>query len=126
MYKRQLLPEALEKWPIDLMQRVLPRHMQLVNDINQRFLDDVRLRYPGDHDMVSRLSLFEEGSTKRLRMAHLAVVGSFSVNGVASLHTDLLKKRVMPDFHRPGPGKFNNKTNGVTPPPWRRAHKTRA
>ncbi|MBK6848541.1 MAG: glycogen/starch/alpha-glucan phosphorylase [Proteobacteria bacterium] len=113
-----LLPEALEKWPVDLMQRVLPRHLQLVNDINQRFLDDVRLRYPGDHDMVSRLSLFEEGSTKRLRMAHLAVVGSFSVNGVASLHTDLLKKRVMPDFHRLWPERFNNKTNGVTQRRW--------
>ncbi|MBI4702025.1 MAG: glycogen/starch/alpha-glucan phosphorylase [Deltaproteobacteria bacterium] len=113
-----LLPEALEKWPADLLGRLLPRHMQIINEANARFLDEVRRRFPGDEALVRRLSIYEEGDTKRVRMAHLAIVGSFSVNGVAALHTELLKSNVVPDFHRLWPHKFNNKTNGVTQRRW--------
>lgn len=113
-----LLPEALEKWPVDLFARLLPRHLQIINEINTRLLDDVRRLSPNDEELISRLSIYEEGSVKRLRMAHLAVAGSFSVNGVAELHTGLLRTRVMPDFHRLWPEKFNNKTNGITQRRW--------
>jgi starch phosphorylase len=113
-----LLPEALEKWPVELLARVIPRHVMIIDGINHRFLEEVRARFPGDEDLVRRVSIYEEGPTKKVRMAHLAVVGSFSVNGVAELHTELLKTRVLPDFHRLWPQKFNNKTNGITQRRW--------
>jgi glycogen phosphorylase len=113
-----LLPEALEKWPVDLFEILIPRQLEIIYEINQRFLTDVRRRYPGDEARVQRMSLIEEGSAKRVRMAHLAVVGSHSTNGVAQIHTDLLRTRVLHDFAELYPERFNNKTNGVTPRRW--------
>ncbi|RMH59193.1 MAG: glycogen/starch/alpha-glucan phosphorylase [Zetaproteobacteria bacterium] len=113
-----LLPEALECWGVDLLGRLLPRHLEIIYEINHRFLEQVAARYPGDVDLLRRVSLIDEEHGKRVRMAHLAVVGSHSVNGVARLHSDLLKRRVLPDFHRLFPERFNNKTNGVTPRRW--------
>ncbi|MCC6748023.1 MAG: glycogen/starch/alpha-glucan phosphorylase [Deltaproteobacteria bacterium] len=113
-----LLPEALEKWPVEMIASLLPRHGQILEEVNHRFLEEVRQRFPNDPELVRHVSLFEEGTHKMVRMANLAVVGSFSVNGVAALHTELLKHRVMPEFHRIWPRKFNNKTNGVTPRRW--------
>jgi len=110
-----LLPEALETWPVKLVGRLLPRHLEIIYEINRRFLDQVRLRYPGDPQRVARLSLIDEDGTRAVRMAHLATVGSFAVNGVAALHTELLKSTVMKDFHDLWPKKFFNVTNGVTP-----------
>jgi starch phosphorylase len=110
-----LLPEALEKWPVGLFQYLLPRHMEIVYEINHRFLKEARLRFPDDPARVARLSIIEEGPEKLVRMAHLAVVGSLSVNGVAELQSNLLKERVFEDFYAMWPEKFNNKTNGVTP-----------
>ncbi len=110
-----LLPEALERWPLRLFQHVLPRHLEIIYEINQRFLDDVRVRYPDDPDRVRRLSLIEEGYEKYVRMANLACVGSHAINGVAALHTELLKQTILRDFHDLWPEKFSNKTNGVTP-----------
>ena len=113
-----LLPEALEKWPVELFGRLLPRHLEIINDINQEFLSEVILRYPRDTGRLSRMSIFEEGPVKQIRMAHLATVGSFAVNGVAALHTALLKSDVLHDFYDLWPEKFSNKTNGVTPRRW--------
>ncbi len=113
-----LLPEALEKWPVAWFEHLLPRHLEIIYEINRRFLNDVRVRFPGDEGRVSRVSLIEEGSPRQVRMAHLAIVGSHSINGVAALHSDLLKRRVMPDFAAMFPERFNNKTNGVTPRRW--------
>ncbi|MCA9667343.1 MAG: glycogen/starch/alpha-glucan phosphorylase [Myxococcales bacterium] len=113
-----LLPEALERWNVDMLGRLLPRHVDIVNEINARFLKTVQERFPNDAGMLGRVSIYEEGDAKRMRMAHLAVIGSFSVNGVAALHTDLLKSRVLPDFYKIWPDKFNNKTNGVTQRRW--------
>jgi len=113
-----LLPEALEKWSVPLFQKVLPRHLQITLEINRRHLLRVEDRYPGDLAKLRSMSLVEENHVQSLRMAHLAVVGSHSVNGVAALHTDLLKKTLFQDFHEFYPGKFNNKTNGVTPRRW--------
>ncbi|MEI8241722.1 MAG: glycogen/starch/alpha-glucan phosphorylase [bacterium] len=113
-----LLPEALEKWPVPLLERVLPRHLQIIYEINHRFLQDVIRLYPDDPDRVRRLSLIEEEGGKQVRMAHLAVVGSHAVNGVSQLHTELLKTRLMPDFARMWPERFQNKTNGITPRRW--------
>ncbi|MBN2011501.1 glycogen/starch/alpha-glucan phosphorylase [candidate division KSB1 bacterium] len=110
-----LLPEALEKWPVALFQYLLPRHMEIVYEINRRFLDVVRAYFPNDPERIARMSIIEEGQDKKLRMAHLAVVGSFSVNGVAQLQSDLLTQHVFADFYALWPEKFNNKTNGVTP-----------
>ncbi len=110
-----LMPEALEKWSVSLFERLLPRHMEIVNEINRRFLADVGARYPNDFDRLARMSLIQDGGDRQVRMAHLAVVGSFSVNGVAELHSRLLEERVLRDFHEMWPEKFNNKTNGVTP-----------
>jgi len=110
-----LLPEALETWPLALFERVLPRHLEIIYEINRRFLDEVARRYPGDHARAERLSLIGEGSGKRVRMANLACVGSRAINGVAALHTELLKATVLRDFHELWPEKFSNKTNGVTP-----------
>uniref|UniRef100_A0A832A397 Alpha-1,4 glucan phosphorylase n=1 Tax=Desulfacinum infernum TaxID=35837 RepID=A0A832A397_9BACT len=110
-----LLPEALEKWPVGLFAELLPRHMEILYEINQRFLDQVRARFPGDEARVARMSLIDENGERYVRMAHLAVVGSHAVNGVAALHTALLKQTVMRDFYEMTPEKFSNKTNGVTP-----------
>jgi len=110
-----LMPEALEKWPVDLFGRLLPRHLEIIYEINRRFLQDIRSRFPGDDDRVRRMSLIEEGSERMIRMAYLATVGSFSVNGVAELHSRLLRDNVLHDFYEMWPEKFNNKTNGVTP-----------
>jgi starch phosphorylase len=113
-----LLPEALEKWPLPLFAGQLPRHLEIIYEINRRFLDDVRDRYPGDDGRLARLSLIDEAGEKYVRMAHLACVGSHAINGVAALHTDLLKKTVLHDFYELGPEKFRNVTNGVTPRRW--------
>jgi starch phosphorylase len=113
-----LLPEALEKWPVALFETLIPRQLEIVYEINRRFLDDVRRRYPGDAARVARVSLIEEEPNRRVRMAHLAVVGSHSTNGVAAIHSDLLRTRVLRDFAELFPERFNNKTNGVTPRRW--------
>ncbi|RPJ72485.1 MAG: glycogen/starch/alpha-glucan family phosphorylase, partial [Desulfobacteraceae bacterium] len=113
-----LLPEALEKWPLPLFREVLPRHLEIIYEINRCFLDEVRTRFPEDGERRSRLSLIEEGGEKQVRMAHLACVGSHAVNGVAALHSDLLKQTVLRDFYELDPGKFHNVTNGVTPRRW--------
>ena len=113
-----LLPEALEKWSVGLFEKVLPRHLQIIFEINKIFLLEVEERWPGDLDMVRKLSLIEEGHSRMVRMANLSVVGSHSVNGVAALHTQLLKSDLFPEFDALYPGKFNNKTNGITPRRW--------
>ena len=113
-----LLPEALEKWSLGLFGGLLPRHLEIIYEINQQFLDQVRLKYPQDGDKLSRLSLIDEGGEKYIRMAHLACVGSHAINGVAQLHSDLLKQTVLKDFYELWPEKFSNKTNGVTPRRW--------
>ena len=110
-----LLPEALEKWPLDLFGGLLPRHLELVYEINRRFLEEVRARFPGDEERLRRMSIIEEGSPKQVRMAHLAGVGSFAINGVAELQSRLLRERTLRDFADLWPEKFQNKTNGVTP-----------
>jgi starch phosphorylase len=110
-----LLPEALETWPLPLFRDLLPRHLEIIFEINRRFLDDVRRRFPGDDARVARLSLIGEGGEQRVRMAHLATVGSHAINGVAALHTELLKTSVLKDFYELWPERFSNKTNGVTP-----------
>jgi starch phosphorylase len=109
-----LLPEALETWPEAIFERVLPRHLEIVFEINRRFLDEVRMRFFGDEHRVGRLSLIDDANGRAVRMAHLACVGSFAINGVARLHTDLLKSTVLRDFAELWPEKFSNKTNGVT------------
>jgi starch phosphorylase len=113
-----LLSEALETWPVDMFQRLLPRHLTLIYEINRRFLRQVISRFPYDDGRVARMSLIDEEHGRRIRMAYLAVVGSHSVNGVAALHTDLLEKDLLRDFHEMWPERFNNKTNGVTPRRW--------
>ncbi len=110
-----LLPEALEKWSVPLFQSVLPRHLEIIYEINSRHLDEVRMRFPFDPDRVSRMSIVDETEPRYIRMAHLACVGSFAINGVAELHSRLLKETVLGDFHDLWPAKFQNKTNGVTP-----------
>ena len=113
-----LLAEALEKWPLPIFAELLPRHLEIILEINRRFLDDVRLRYPGDSQRLGRLSLIDEIGERHVRMANLAAVGSHAVNGVAALHTDLLKQTVLRDFCELEPQKFVNVTNGVTPRRW--------
>ena len=113
-----LLPEALETWPLPLFAAALPRHLEIIYEINRRFLDGVRAAFPGDEARVARMSLIGEDGQRRVRMAHLAVVGSHAVNGVAALHTDLLRRTVLRDFHDLEPDKFLNVTNGVTPRRW--------
>jgi starch phosphorylase len=110
-----LLPEALEKWSVGLFGNVLPRHLEIVYEINRRFLDGVRSKYPGDDDRLRRLSLIDEGGERSVRMAHLACVGSHAINGVAALHSELLRRDVLTDFDALWPEKFRNVTNGVTP-----------
>ncbi len=113
-----LLPEALETWSVELFARLLPRHLLIINRINHEFLTEVGERFPGDVELMRHVSIYQEGHPQRLRMANLATVGSFSVNGVAALHTKLLRERVLSDFNRIWPDKFNNKTNGVTQRRW--------
>jgi starch phosphorylase len=113
-----LLPEALERWPVRLFRQLLPRLLEIIFEINARFLAEVANRWPGDLDRLSRMSLIEEGYEQQVRMAYLAIVGSYSVNGVAELHSDLLKQGLFRDFHEMWPQKFNNKTNGITPRRW--------
>ncbi|MBY0357191.1 MAG: glycogen/starch/alpha-glucan phosphorylase [Candidatus Obscuribacterales bacterium] len=110
-----LLPEALEKWPVDLFKSILPRHMEIIYEINKRFLEDVKKRFPDDPALLSRLSLIDESGPRYVRMAHLACVGSYAVNGVAALHSELLKTSLLSDFNKIWPGKIINVTNGVTP-----------
>jgi len=113
-----LLAEALERWPLPLFAELLPRHLEIIYEINRRFLDDVRLGHPGDDQLLRRLSLIDETGDKYVRMAHLASVGSHAINGVAALHTELLQRTVLADFHAVEPQKFHNVTNGVTPRRW--------
>ncbi len=113
-----LLPEALEKWSLPLFTKVLPRHTQIIFEINRRLMETVEAKWPGDNDKKRILSLVDEGGAKSFRMANLAVVGSHAVNGVAALHTELLKKDLFPDFNALYAGKFQNKTNGITPRRW--------
>jgi starch phosphorylase len=113
-----LLPEALEKWPLHYFQQMLPRQLEIIYEINRRFLDDVRRRFPGDDVRVERVSLIEEGPEDKVRMANLAIVGSHSTNGVAAIHSGLLRKTTVRDLAEIFPQRFNNKTNGVTPRRW--------
>ena len=113
-----LLPEALEKWPIELFELLVPRHLEIIYETNRRFLDEVGRRYPGDEHRRRRMSLIEEAPSRKVRMAHLAVVGSHSTNGVAKIHSDLLRSHLLNDFAGMFPERFNNKTNGVTPRRW--------
>ena len=113
-----LLPEALEKWPVHLFEKLLPRLLEIIYEINARFLGEVALRWPGDTDRMRRMSIIEEGHTPMVQMAHLAIVGSFSINGVAELHSALLVEGLFRDFYELWPHKFNNKTNGVTQRRW--------
>ena len=113
-----LLPEALEKWPVELFELFIPRHLEIIYEINARFLHDVRTRYPGDEDRVRRMSLIEETPVRQVRMANLAIVGTHSTNGVAQIHSRLLREHTVADFARMFPARFNNKTNGVTPRRW--------
>ena len=113
-----LMPEALERWPVHLFETILPRHLQIIFEINRRFLREIATRYPGDNDRIARMSLIQEAPFREVRMAYLAVVGSHSVNGVAALHSDLLKTTLFKDFYELWPAKFNNKTNGITPRRW--------
>ena len=113
-----LLPEALERWPVEMLERMLPRHLQIIQEINRRVAAEVERRFPGEVAMMHRVSLFEEGERRQVRMANLAIAGSHSINGVAALHSELVKKTLAPDFNRLWPERFNNKTNGVTPRRW--------
>jgi len=113
-----LMPEALETWPVDMFERVLPRHLDIIYKINHHFLHDVNHRFPGDTELLKRVSIIDEDHGRRVRMAHLAVVGSHTVNGVAAIHSDLLKTTLFADFNRIFPGKIINVTNGITPRRW--------
>ena len=113
-----LLPEALEKWSLKLFESLLPRHLEIIYEINSRFLQVVRMKYPGDDQVLRKLSIIDETGNKSVRMAHLATVGSHHVNGVAALHSDLITKNLMPEFYDLWPHKFTNVTNGVTPRRW--------
>ena len=113
-----LLPEALEKWPLAWFEIMLPRHLEIIYEINRRLLDDVRARFPEENWRMQRVSLIEEGAERKIRMANLAIVGSHSTNGVAAIHSDLLRKTTVKDLAEIFPERFNNKTNGVTPRRW--------
>ena len=113
-----LLPEALEKWPVTWFEDLLPRQLEIIYEINRRFLGDVRRVFPADEGRVQRVSLIEEGAAKKVRMAHLAVVGSHSTNGVAEIHSHLLRETTLKDLAQIYPERFNNKTNGITPRRW--------
>src|SRR5437870_9289508 len=113
-----LLPEALEKWPLAWFAMLIPRHLEIILEINRRLLDDVRSRFPGDEGRVQRVSLVEEGRERKIRMANLAIVGSHSTNGVAAIHSELLRTTTVEDLAEMFPERFSNKTNGVTPRRW--------
>jgi starch phosphorylase len=113
-----IMPEALECWPVALFEKLLPRHLQIIYEINFRFLQDVAISFPGDNDRLRRMSIIEESDQKKVRMGNLSVIGSHSVNGVSELHSELLKTRLFKDFYELDPGKFNNKTNGITQRRW--------
>jgi starch phosphorylase len=113
-----LLPEALEKWPVSIFGNLLPRHLELILEINHHLLELVKKKFPGDEERVARMSIIDEGGEKYVRMAHLACAGSGAINGVAALHTNLLKSGILKDFYELWPEKFSNKTNGVTPRRW--------
>src|SRR5213080_1898356 len=113
-----LLPEALERWPVELFEMVLPRHLEIIFEVNRRFLDAVRARFPGDEERIKRISLIEDGAERRVRMANLAIAGSHSTNGVAAIHSELLRRLTVKDLAEMFPERFNNKTNGVTPRRW--------
>jgi len=113
-----VLPEALERWPVDLFAHLLPRHLEIVYEINRRHLERVAAKFPGDNDRLRRMSLIEEGGQKRINMAHLCIVGAHAVNGVAQIHSDILKATIFKDFYEMEPHKFQNKTNGITPRRW--------
>ncbi len=115
-----LLPEALERWPVEWMEALIPRQLEIIYEINRRLLDDIRVRFPGDVGRLARTSLVEEGQMKQIRMANLAIVGSHSTNGVAAIHSELLRKTTVRDLAEAFPDRFNNKTNGVTPRRWLR------
>ena len=110
-----LLPEALEKWPLAMFAESLPRHLEIIYEINRRFLDEVRAKFPGDEERLRRMSIIGEDGGKSVRMAYLATVGSHAINGVAALHSELLKESVLKDFSELWPERFTNMTNGVTP-----------
>ncbi len=113
-----LMPEALETWPVEMFERILPRHMQIIYEINHQFLQDVMHKHPGDNDILRRMSIFGEEGSKRIRMANLAIVGSHKVNGVAQIHSDLMQQTIFADFAGFFPGRFVNVTNGITPRRW--------
>ncbi len=113
-----LMPEALEKWPVPMLEKLLPRHLQIIYEINHRFLQRVAIAFPGDMQRMNRMSIVEEGDVKQIRMANLSIIGSHSTNGVAALHTDLLRSNLVPDFAALYPERFNNKTNGITQRRW--------
>ena len=113
-----VMPEALEKWRVPLFEKILPRHMQIIYELNMRFLREVAIRFPGDSERLRRMSIIEESNPKMIRMAHIAIIGSFSVNGVSALHTQLLKTQLFKDFYELFPERFNNKTNGITQRRW--------
>ncbi|XP_059843880.1 glycogen phosphorylase, liver form [Hypanus sabinus] len=113
-----VLPEALERWPVHLFEKLLPRHMEIIYEINRRHLEKIKNRYPGDDQRLTRMSLIEEGTEKKINMAHLCIVGSHAVNGVAKIHSNLIKEQVFKDFSDIEPEKFQNKTNGITPRRW--------
>ncbi|WP_320171989.1 glycogen/starch/alpha-glucan phosphorylase [Maridesulfovibrio sp.] len=113
-----VMPEALEKWPLEMMRRVLPRHVSIIFEINRRFMEDVKDRFPGDEARLKRMSIIEEGEAPQVRMAWLAVVGSFTVNGVSALHSELIRKTIFQDFAEIYPGRFTSVTNGITPRRW--------
>ena len=113
-----LLPEALEQWPVSLFEYVLPRHLQIIYEINRRFLDHVATVWPGDTERLQRMSIIAEGEQKQVRMGHLAIIGSHSINGVSALHSELVKTALVPDFSALWPERFNNKTNGITQRRW--------
>ena len=113
-----ILPEALEQWPVWFFEQILPRHLQIIYDINERFLADIKARFPDEPERLSRMSIVEEHWERKIRMAHLAIVGSHSVNGVAALHSEILKNQLFRDFYQMYPERFNNKTNGITQRRW--------
>jgi starch phosphorylase len=113
-----LLPEALERWPVVWFKTLLPRHLEIIYEVNRRLLDEVRARFPNDIARAQRMSLIEEGPVRQVRMAHLAIIGSHSTNGVSAIHSELLRTKTVPDFAEMYPERFNNKTNGVTPRRW--------
>src|SRR5262249_18704369 len=113
-----ILPEALEKWPVHMMEAVLPRHVQIIYEINLHLLREVQKKFPNEPDRLARMSLIEEGAEKRVRMAYLSIVGSHSINGVAALHSEILKHELFKDFYDLYPERFNNVTNGITQRRW--------